>query len=67
MKRMDRAGDPEGYARSYIDEALEVQKRLGHKPKVSQAEYENAVRRTAAAFAELRGGSRRKRQPITFV
>lgn len=43
----------ESSARSYIDAAIEVQKRDGRTPNVSKEDYERAVKKAAAALGEL--------------
>ena len=43
----------EARARDYIDNALELQRALGHESKITEAEYQQAVARAARAFSEL--------------
>ena len=46
-------------ARSYIDAAIELQRRDGRVPQVTDEAYERAVRSASLAFEELRAARRR--------
>lgn len=56
--------DLDAYARSYIDAALETQKRLGRQAKISSEDYEDAVARAAIAFNDLAQVRQRSSEPV---
>lgn len=51
--------DPRAQAEAYVRSALDSQRKNGHAGKISKEEFEAAVNRAAAGFAQLLVGPRR--------